>query len=214
MCCFAWVWKLILEVIWASLNQNISQWIDGLCVFPCHTEALEISLTYLKGNYVWLRLHVSIKDSKSLMWPYIGHAVWNVPICLCVCACYLRQLLTQLWAGGPWHQCGWREARYWRRVQPVLNPGLLEGSLSFSPFTPLFLSPLSYLLSSSVCKTSCETVFQFDKLYEIFVASHRSSPWDAACWICKKAYLKSQFCNLAYFLGEKKVQCKPTNVSW
>lgn len=61
--------------------------------------------------------------------------------CVCVCACYLRQLLTQLRAGGPWHQCGWPETRYWRRVQRVLNPGLLEGSLYFS-HSSLSLSPL------------------------------------------------------------------------
>lgn len=78
---------------------------------------------------------------------YIGHAVWNVPICLCVCACYLRQLLTQLRAGGPWHQCGWREARYWRRVQPVLKPGLLEGSLTFSNSSRALSLPLSLALS-------------------------------------------------------------------
>lgn len=74
-------------------------------------------------------------------WPNFGHALNcpNMPVC--VCACYLRQLLTQLRAGGPWHQCGWPETRYWRRVQRVLNPGLLEGSLYFS-HSSLSLSPL------------------------------------------------------------------------
>lgn len=65
----------------------------------------------------------------------------------CVCACYLWQLLNQLKAGGPWHQCGWREARFWRRVQRVLNPGLLEGSLSFSQF---YLSSLFFSLAKSI----------------------------------------------------------------
>lgn len=112
----------------------------------------------------------------------------NMPVC--VCACYLRQLLTQLRAGGPWHQCGWREARYWRRVQRVLNPGLLEGSLTFSHSSLSLSLLLFFLLSPSVCKASCETVLTFDKLYEMYVVSNRSSP---ACQICrfKNMWLKS-----------------------
>lgn len=79
----------------------------------------------------------------------------------CVCACYLRQLLNQLRAGGPWHQCGWREARFWRRVQRVLNPGLLEGSLSFSQF---YISCFFLFYShQSVCKACPEIVLQFEE---------------------------------------------------
>lgn len=92
---------------------------------------------HLNKNLSWLRLSgVSVRGPTSA-------TLWIVPICLCVCvcACYLRQLLTQLRAGGPWHQCGWPETRYWRRVQRVLNPGLLEGSLYFS-HSSLSLSPL------------------------------------------------------------------------
>lgn len=90
--------------------------------------------------------------------------------CVCVCACYLRQLQTQLRAGGPWHQCGSPETRYWRRVQRVLNPGLLEGSLYFS-HSSLSLSPLltsvtkrmqSFLLDRvSVWKTVWQAFFFF-----------------------------------------------------
>lgn len=162
----------------------MSSWSCDLHVCPCHIEHLKIGLHFLKWHYICLRLCYFIKASIRVMWPNIGHAVWNVPICLCVCACYLRQLLTQLRAGGPWHQCGWREARYWRRVQRVLNPGLLEGSPSFSHSA---LS-LHFLLSPSVCKASCETMLQLDQLYEVYcvwsLVNDTSGPWDAACLKC------------------------------
>lgn len=108
---------------------------------------------------------------------------------VCVCACYLRQLRSQLRAGSPWHQCGWREARYWRRVQRVLNPGLLEGSLSFSHFSLslsrlslslcLYLSLSLFLIFSLL--TKCMQRFLWEsasvwKLCEIYVVSNRSSP--------------------------------------
>lgn len=85
----------------------------------------------------------------------------------CVCACYLWQLRNQLRAGGPWHQCGWREARFWRRVQRVLNPGLLEGSLSFSQFylSSLFFSSLAksilhpqHLQNQCICLIICHAL--------------------------------------------------------
>lgn len=121
----------------------------------------------------------------------------NMPVC--VCACYLRQLLTQLRAGGPWHQCGWREARYWRRVQRVLNPGLLEGSLSFSN------SSLSLFLFSPL--TKCMQRFLWDS------ASVWKVVWDVCCQWEIKSMKRSMFrqktktlksSHFIHFFGERK----------
>lgn len=115
-----------------------------------------------------------MKASTPLMWSYIGHTLWNVPICLCVCACYLRQLLTQLRAGGPWHQCGWRGAKFWRRVQRVLIPGLLEGSLSFSHSYLISLllsrSLLLFFPSPTKCMQSwlCNSVYMWLVVWDVF----------------------------------------------
>lgn len=87
--CLAQALKLILNVIWESLEKNECKTFcsinRGLHVYPSHVETHQISLTFLNGQCVWLRLSVDIKASIPVMWLYIGHAVWNVPICLYVC---------------------------------------------------------------------------------------------------------------------------------
>lgn len=128
------------------------------------------------------------------MWSYIGHTVWNVPICLCVCACYLRQLLTQLRAGGPWHQCGWREARFWRRVQRVLNPGLLEGSLSFSHSSLSRALPFLFFSHQLYAKLLVRQCFSLTSCMRCMLSV--TDEWEAACSICRlgthtNAHLKS-----------------------
>lgn len=148
------------------------------------------------------------------MWPEIGHAVWIVPICLCVCvcACYLRQLLTQLRAGGPWHQCGWREARYWRSVQRVLNPGLLEGSLSFSHS---FLSLSPFLSSLTKCLQSflCNSVSVWQVVWDVCCKWQILSMRRGMLTIQKNVALNLHFCHPVYFLGQKKVWRRLTDVS-
>lgn len=147
-------WHRGLWVFLKQINANyFSVW--SLHVCPCHIETSETSLTFSQKAICLIKVTCLYKSY------FTCNVARNRPRCVncpnmpvCVCACYLRQLLTQLRAGGPWHQCGWREARYWRSVQRVLNPGLLEGSLSFShSFLSLspFLSSLTKCLQSFLC---------------------------------------------------------------
>lgn len=107
---------------------------------------------------VWRQFNVRFEVAFFyLKGPPLAPAVWNVPICLCVYVCILSTAAAdQLRAGGPWHQCGWREARYWSPAGPrSWTTGrfpIFRSSFSFSPS--------SYLLSPSVCKASCATVFR------------------------------------------------------
>lgn len=83
-------------------------------------------------------LPVYLNSRVSVMAP-IGPAVWNVPICLCVC---VHVIYGSCWPSSELEALGTNvdgERLDIEGVQRVLNPGLLEGSLSFSNFF-LFLS--------------------------------------------------------------------------
>lgn len=123
----------------------------SISISHCKLVWLQFDVSFEVAFFLYIYIYIYIIERAP-----IGPAVWNVPICLCVYVCILSTAAAdQLRAGGPWHQCGWREARYWSPAGPRFwTTGRFP--IFRSSFT---FSPSSYLLSPSVCKASCAAVF-------------------------------------------------------